>query len=107
LKGLARIKTSLKKWLPNARIVASVRAIEAIRRNQPEIIFLHRDLVGPSFGEDVAEFLAAEKFAGQVYVTSANPFGVEVISKILADAQIKFEITPFQMIGVVRMPIFA
>jgi hypothetical protein len=59
-------------------------------------------LVGPSFGEDVAEFLVAEKFAGQVYVTSANPFGVEMISRILSDGGIKFEAIPFQMIGVVR-----
>jgi len=61
-------------------------------------------LVGPSFGEDVAQFLAEGKFAGQVYVTSANPFGVEVISKILGDAGIKFEAIPFQMIGVILVP---
>src|SRR5258708_1631486 len=100
--SLARIK-QFKRWLPLARIVASAnRAIEAIRRDCPEIIFLDRDIVN-SLGEEVAEFLAAQKFAGRVYVTSANPFGVEVISKILTDAGIKFEVIPFQMLGIVRV----
>jgi hypothetical protein len=89
-----------------ARVVASAsRAIDAIRKTHPEIIFLDRDLVGPSFGEDVAEFLADGNFAGRVYVTSANPFGVEVISKILGDAGITLEAVPFQMMGVVCVPL--
>ena len=97
--------TRFKSWLPQARIVASAsRAIEATRKNSPEIIFLDRDLVGPSFGEDVAAFLVASDFAGKVYVTSANPFGVELISKALADAGINYETIPFVMLAVVRIP---
>jgi hypothetical protein len=33
-----------------------------------------------------------------------KPFGVEVISKLLGDAGINFEVTPFQMVGMIRVP---
>jgi response regulator of citrate/malate metabolism len=101
--ALDRVKR-FKGWLPAARIVASAsRAIAAIRKDVPEIIFLDRDLIA-SFGEEVAEFLTAQKFAGQVYITSANPFGVELISKILREGAVNFQIAPFAMLGVVRVP---
>ena len=92
--SLTRIK-AFKGWLPSARLAATAnKAISEIQKDSPEIIFLDRDLVY-SFGEDVAHFLAKERFAGRVFVTSANPFGVQVISKILADAKITFEAIPF------------
>lgn len=101
--SLARLQ-QFKRWLPQARIVSSAdRAVEAIRKNPPTILFLDRDLIGPSYGEKVADFIAAEKFAGQVYVTSANPFGIQAISKIL-DGKVKFEAIPFSMLGIVRVP---
>ena len=43
------------------------------RKDCSKIIFLDRDLVGPSSGEDVAAFFVGTNFAGKVYVTSANP----------------------------------
>ena len=101
--SLDRIKR-FKSWLPNARLAASAsQAIEEIQRDCPEIIFLDRDLIH-SFGETVAEFLAKEKFSGCVYITSANPFGVEVISRILTNAGIRFEAIPFAMLGVLTVP---
>jgi hypothetical protein len=79
------------------------KAISEIQKDDPEIIFLDRDLVH-SFGEEVAEFLAKEQFIGRVFITSANPFGVQVISKILGDAKIEFEAVPFSMLGIWRTP---
>lgn len=100
LDRILRFKTSL----PNARLAASAStAIAELKKKLPEFVFLDRDLAGPSFGEEVAEFLAAQKFAGRVIVTSANLFGVEVISKILTEAGIEFEAIPFSMFGVVRI----
>lgn len=78
---------SFKTSFPNARLAASAsKATAELKKNVPDFVFLDRDLAGPSFGEEVAEFLVAQKFAGRVIVTSANPFGVEVISKLLTEA---------------------
>jgi hypothetical protein len=68
------------------------------------MVFLDYDLIPPSCGAEVAQFLADERFAGRVIVTSANPFGVQVISKILTDAAINFEAIPFSVLGVVCFP---
>jgi hypothetical protein len=84
-------------------VASAGKAIEAIRRDLLEIVFLDRDLIA-SFGEEVGEFLVAQKFAGQVYITSANPFGVQLISKILRDGSVSFQVSPFAMLGVVRVP---
>jgi hypothetical protein len=78
---------------------------ERLRRSErirPRL--LDRDLVGPSFGEDVAEFLAAERFVGHVIIYSANPFGAEMILRVLSEARIKAEIVPFTMLGLIRVP---
>jgi CheY-like chemotaxis protein len=69
--SLDRIKR-FRSWLPNARLAATApKAIAKIQEDCPEIVFLDRDLV-QSFGEDEAEFLSKERFAGRVFVTSAN-----------------------------------
>ena len=39
-----------------------------------------------------------------IYITSSNPFGVEVILKMLGDAGLNFDMTPFQMLGISRFP---
>jgi hypothetical protein len=52
----------------------------------------------------ISMYQATLPVPGRVIVTSANPFGVEVISKILADAGINFEAIPFAMLGVLRIP---
>jgi DNA-binding NarL/FixJ family response regulator len=95
-----------REWLgyanPNVKIVSTASA--AIATLQPDeraydYIFLDRDLP-QSFGESVAEHLAKVGFDGQVYVTSSNPFGAELIAKILKDASIQVERTPFAMLGI-------
>jgi hypothetical protein len=88
-------------WFSPARVTASAsRAIQAIRKNSSG--HFPRSGSGRSFGEDVAEFLAAAKFAGQVIIHSANPFGAEIMLNELYAARIKAEIVPFTLLGIVR-----
>jgi len=102
--SLQRILT-FRKWLRRARLSPTAdHAIAAIRQRMPTTVFLDRDLSGPSFGEEIATFLTAEKFSGRVIITSTNPFGVQVISEILSHAGIQFEAVPFSILGIVRAP---
>ena len=101
--SLERIR-AYKRWLPRARLSASARdAIAEIEKKTPDTIFLDRDFV-LSYGEDVAKYLAATKFKGKVYVTSANPFGAQLIVKILVDGGIDCEVTPFSILGIIHTP---
>lgn len=98
-----------REWLgysnANVKIVSTASA--AIEEFQQEglfqFLFLDRDLF-QSFGESVAEHLTKVGFDGQVYVTSANPFGAELIEKILKDGGIRVERIPFSMLGIFRAP---
>jgi len=99
-----------REWLgyanPNVKIVSTASAAIATLRpgeRAYDYIFLDRDLLH-SFGESVAEHLAKFGFDGQVYVTSANPFGAELIEKILKDASIQVERIPFAMLGIFCAP---
>jgi DNA-binding NtrC family response regulator len=97
--SLDRVK-QFKKWLPSSRIVASAsRAIEAIRKDVPQIIFLDRDLIG-SFGEEVAKYLTKIDYQGLVICHSGNPTGAEFVKHAFPETQI----IPFAMLAVVRIP---
>jgi hypothetical protein len=76
-------------------------AIREIERRHFDWIFLDRDLQG-GFGEDVATYLAEIKFAGRVIVHSCNPFGAQLIEKLLSDAGVVHEVVPFGMFGIFR-----
>lgn len=95
-----------REWLSSsAKIVATPdAAIHEIERETFDVIFLDRDLGFGRFGEDVAEHLAAVKFAGRVIVHSENSFGAQLIEKTLTDAGIKVECVPFSILGVFRVP---
>ena len=99
-----------REWLgysnANVKIVSTASAAIARFQHGERLVpvhFLDRDLL-QSFGESVAEHLAKVGFDGQVYVTSANPFGAELIEKILKDGSIRVERIPFSMLGIFRAP---
>lgn len=77
--------------IPQAHVAhTSEGAIETIRRFGPDFTFLDFDLC-PATATDsrpVAEYLRDANYAGKVFITSANPFGVECIRRILPQAQV-------------------
>jgi Cyclic-phosphate processing Receiver domain len=77
-------------------------AIKALTNDNYDFVFLDRDLSGRSLGEDVANHLASVKFNGLVVCHSGNPFGSQLIEKVLKDAGVIVECVPFEMLGIVR-----
>jgi len=92
----------LQQLGPAVKIVSRAEdAIEALR--QPfDWIFLDYDLGFGRNTEEVARYLVNAQFAGSVVIHSANPFGVDVLEKILRDGGINVEVAPFDMLGVLR-----
>jgi hypothetical protein len=102
--SLSRVRI-FHNWLGSAgRIVRRANsAILAIQKQQFDWVFLDRDLgVGAGYGEDVAAELSRIRFSGRVVVHSTNPFGAQLISNILADAEINVESVPFGFFGIFR-----
>lgn len=87
-----------------ARIVNSVEAaIAALQCGVFQWIMLDRDLIQPDKpGEEVAKFLAATRYKGNVICHSQNPTGAEFIRKILVDAGVAVELIPFELLGLIR-----
>ena len=93
-----------RNWLgSSAKIISKVcAAIDALRRERFDLVFLDRDLGFGEFGEDVARAMVELKFPRQCIVHSDNPFGVELISTILQEGQIQVECVPFALLGLIR-----
>jgi NAD+-processing family protein with receiver domain len=100
--ALSRVM-QFKKWIPDAKLAATASsAIAAIQRERFDWIMLDRDLIGPSYGEDVCVFLVSSKFAGRVVIHSANDFGAQFMHKILTDGNVRVERIPFSLLGLLR-----
>ena len=94
-----------KRWLPDARLVATASAaIAVIQREHFDIVCLDRDLIGPSYGENVASELVSRGFSGRVICHSENDFGSRLIEKILQDGNVRVECVPFSLLGLIRIP---
>lgn len=75
--------------LPHAFLAATPdESIQIIRQFEPTILFLDYDLALGMSSEPVARFLKASNYAGQVYIHSQNPFGREVLKRILPSATV-------------------
>ena len=90
---------AFRNWLgSSAKIVNRVdAAIMELRHRQFDWIFLDRDLGFGRFGEDVARHLVEIKFRGSVVAHTTNPFGADLIKKLLTDGGVKVECVPFGM----------
>jgi hypothetical protein len=62
-------------------------AIRIIRQFEPSTVFLDWDLAFGVSSEPVARFLAEMNYSGQVFVHSENPFGVDVLKRIIPAAK--------------------
>lgn len=67
---------------------SSERAIDLVQRFDPDVIFIDYDLTDGKTSEEFAHFLALRNRGEKIIVHSANPFGREVLSRILPAAQI-------------------
>jgi hypothetical protein len=89
--------------LPHAFLAAtSDQAIRLIRELEPTV-FLDYDLAPGITSESVARFLAATNYRGQVFIHSENPFGREVLKRILPAATVvpygTFEVVSTQAVA--------
>jgi len=74
--------------LPHAFLAATPdQAIRLIRELEPTV-FLDYDLALGVTSEPVAHFLAACEYPGRVFIHSENPFGREVLKRILPAAAV-------------------
>jgi hypothetical protein len=95
--------TQFKKWIPDAKLAATASAaIAVIQREHFDLVCLDRDLIGPSYGEDVASKLVSRRFSGRVICHSENDFGSRLILKILREGNVAVERVPFSLLGLVR-----
>jgi hypothetical protein len=74
-------------------------AVELIRDLKPSWIFLDYDLKPGVDSMPVAEYLLRTGFAGEVVITSVNPFGQAVLGKLLPRAVV----APFGTFDIVRI----
>lgn len=81
----------------------SEAAIEALQRESFDWIFIDYDLALGRTTEEVARYLVNVQFSGSVVIHSTNPFGANVLEKILCDGGISnVEVAPFDVLGVLR-----
>jgi hypothetical protein len=73
-------------------------AVALIREVKPTWVFLDYDLRAGVDSEPVAQHLAFTGFAGEVIITSQNPFGQAVLGKLLPRAVV----APFGEFEIVR-----
>jgi hypothetical protein len=85
--------------IPHAYLADTARqAKECFDQIAPDVVFLDWDLHCFT-SEDFARRLAAMNFSGQVIVHSTNPFGMEVLKKILPAAAVR----PFGLFDILRV----
>lgn len=93
-------------WLgPAAKIINSVTAaIDALRTEAFQWLFLDRDGLVGGYGEDVAAEVVRLKLTNcKVVCHSTNTFGAALIEKTLRDGGISnIEVAPFDILGVIR-----
>lgn len=76
-----------KHRLPDAYVCHDpAEAIALIERVKPSWVFLDHDLAPGVDSTPIAEHLAARNFAGEIVITSQNPFGIERLKMILPRA---------------------
>jgi hypothetical protein len=107
LEDLLPRQLRFRSWLRStAKIVNTApKAIEALRREHFDVVFLDRDLgIGAGHGEDVAAELVRLRLTNcRVVCHSTNSFGAALIEKTLKDGGIsKVEVAPFDILGVLR-----
>jgi hypothetical protein len=107
VEDLLHRQLRFRNWLGSSAVIVARAdaAIQELQRQPFDMVFLDRDLgLNAGYGEDVAKFLAEMKprFAGRVYIHSANHVAAEYMRKILADAGINVEATPFDLLGIIR-----
>ena len=73
-------------------------AIELIDRIKASWVFLDHDLAPGVDSTPIAEHLAATTFAGEIAITSENPFGIERLELILPRA----DVAPFGSFEIMR-----
>lgn len=88
--------------LPHAFLADNANdAIQILKQGTIDIVFLDYDLA-PGLGlssESVAQYLAETKSAAQIFLHSENPFGIEVLKRILPNATVM----PFGTFEILRI----
>jgi hypothetical protein len=65
------------------------RAIECLKQRTFDFVFLDYDLGLGMTSEGVAQYLAETKYGGTIVIHSTNPFGAQVLARILPGAFVK------------------